>query len=304
VDPWFFEVEQLLERFGVAGDDRRELTDKARDWIGLGRDVLVDWERHTEEFIRLVRLARRDPVPAFEAERRVRDLIRLGIAALERAIDGRPNVDDRERVSEWATACSALSEIETYVAALVAPVTANCVGPETEGPEPKTGLALTPTADMPEGGGELANKPQLPASGTTASPVAQRQGGRPATQAAPVPVWLATWGEIFAALNEGAANGRWKNTPQTRRRLLDWNDRHGGPIIPPNGKGTHPRVNRDELLKWMVGLGDDLDHRRVAAEERSEAERLMVADRHPYGSTGIVVPDIGGSVKPSRRSRR
>jgi hypothetical protein len=312
-DCWFFQVQHMLQRFADAGADRNELVEDTRDWIGIGYGKVADWERHSEEFIRLVRRAGGDPVAAFDADRTVRDLIQVSIDALRRAIDGQLDVDVRDRVGEWQNVLSAVSDIETYVAAMSEPLGVDSPGRVNDCSDG------TPAPGGITGSGRTSSQSnELPLPGQAALSESRSIGARPGDAAVaevttdspptlptvPVPRLLRNWAQIFAALNSVRAGSKWENDAATRRWLLKLNKEHDGPIIPPPKSGAQATVDEARLLAWVRELGEDFSRRRQEADDRAEAERLTVADRHPYAGTGVVVPEINGSVKFARGSPR
>ena len=114
---------------------------------------------------------------------------------------------------------------------------------------------------------------------------------------------LTSWADILAALNEPHDKPLWKNTEQTRDKILKLNEQHNGPIRRPQGKGTQPSVEKAALMTWWNGLKEHFDVRSDDAEAEAKSARLTVADSHNFGASGTVVPGIDGSVKRKRGTK-
>lgn len=139
-----------------------------------------------------------------------------------------------------------------------------------------------------------------PPTNSTQAPVGaeKSEGGTPPKRFVP----LTSWADIFAALNEphGTGNAAWKNTQQKRDTVRKLNDIYSGPICFPQGKGKQPRVDKAALMIWWDKCREHFDARNEIAASKDKSSQLTVADSHNYGTSGTVVPGIGGSVKRTR----
>jgi len=126
------------------------------------------------------------------------------------------------------------------------------------------------------------------------------EGGKPPAE---LFVPLTSWNDILSALNEPHGKAVWKNDDQTRNKIRKLNNEHGGPIIFPQRQGKQPSVDKGELVTWWNGLKAQFDARADEVQTRAESARLTVTGSHNYGTTGTVVPGIGGSVKGKRGKR-
>jgi hypothetical protein len=119
--------------------------------------------------------------------------------------------------------------------------------------------------------------------------------GTDSQQSAPAPPvprdWLVGWRTILDALE---LSSLWvKTTYEERRRRLKWlTERYGGPII-IGPRGRQPKVSRRELLEWWNGLAQKVSD----AETKQRDAAATVAAQYLHGRTGVVCPDISGSVK-------
>lgn len=72
-----------------------------------------------------------------------------------------------------------------------------------------------------------------------------------------------------------------------------------GPIK-DQGKGTQPKVYKDELIEWWNTMAT----RQQELSNQSAGKRLSAEEQHNYGREGTAAPEIGGGVKKRRRDRR
>jgi hypothetical protein len=105
------------------------------------------------------------------------------------------------------------------------------------------------------------------------APVDTRSEGKPDAKFVP----LTSWNEIITALNEPHGKTVWKNDDQTRDKIKKLNVEFDGPIVMPEGRGTQPRVSKDELLKWMSGLREQFDNRTAEADQDSTSRKMIDA---------------------------
>jgi hypothetical protein len=135
---------------------------------------------------------------------------------------------------------------------------------------------------------------------TAPTPNGTKQGEGGATKPAAPFIPLTSWNDILAALNEPHGEAVWKNNEQTRDKIRKLNSEHNGPIKFPQGKGKQPSVDKAALVAWWNSLRDHFDARNDEEKAEAESARLTVADSHNYGTSGKVVPGIGGSEKRTR----
>lgn len=79
---------------------------------------------------------------------------------------------------------------------------------------------------------------------------------------------------------------------ERRRRLAYLNRAYGGPIQ-IGKRGSQPVVDRSALLAWWQSLTTQAEGKMT----RDRDLQATVAATHLYGRTGIVVPDLGGSIR-------
>ncbi len=110
-------------------------------------------------------------------------------------------------------------------------------------------------------------------------------------------VYLNSWAEILNALGL-------KDERASRDRIRKANKNFAGPIILP-GQGGQPKVVEAELRVWWEGLEDNY---KAEADERAAAfsnQSATVSNQFDQGREGhseTLVPEIGGHVKPRRRT--
>jgi hypothetical protein len=85
---------------------------------------------------------------------------------------------------------------------------------------------------------------------------------------------------------------------ERRRRLAYLNRAYGGPIQ-IGKRGSQPVVDRSALLAWWQSLTTQAE----AKMTRDRDLRATVAATHLYGRTGIVAPDLGGSIRRRKGKR-
>jgi len=111
---------------------------------------------------------------------------------------------------------------------------------------------------------------------------------------------LTSWNEILDALKEHHVDPHWKNDERIRTKIRKLNEQHTGPIRLPVGRGSQPTVAKAALLTWWNGLREHFDFRSVEEKAETESARLSVVDSHNYGTSGTVIPGIGGAMKQTR----
>lgn len=102
---------------------------------------------------------------------------------------------------------------------------------------------------------------------------------------------LMNWAQILNSLDL-------PNDDTNRHLVRRLNSEHDGPLL-FGGQGSQPKVNKAMLIEWWNGL----EERFREIDERSRDKAATVDSIHEYGRSGIVVPEIGGSVKKRRSSR-
>jgi len=107
------------------------------------------------------------------------------------------------------------------------------------------------------------------------------------------------WGEILEVV--GRPNER-----ADRDRILRLNQKYDGPIIPPVTQGGQPTVKKQALIHWWNQLSARMSESQ--AEDRSVTiERdcnVGSASQHSYGRDATVIPEIGGSVRKRKVTKR
>jgi hypothetical protein len=113
---------------------------------------------------------------------------------------------------------------------------------------------------------------------------------RATAKSLPPKSYLTSWREILAAV--GMANNK---TSRTAVKKL--NRTYAGPIVTPK-QGAQPKADKAKLLEWWNGL----EQQFLDEQQRKSDAEATVAEQHPYGKDGIVVPGISGRVKRRRGS--
>jgi hypothetical protein len=112
---------------------------------------------------------------------------------------------------------------------------------------------------------------------------------------------LTSWAEIFDAINDTHPERPWANNDSTRAKIRGLNNDFTGPIRMPDGKGKQPEVEKTELLLWWADMASKYSATSEESERDADSKRATVAVNHPHGKGGVVMPDIGGSVRKSKR---
>ncbi len=137
---------------------------------------------------------------------------------------------------------------------------------------------------------------------TTPATLDESLGSAGSAKVFPVP--LVGWQSLFAALNEPHGKQAIPNTDQNRRLILRFNEELKGPITRPGGRGQQPKVEKAALMAWWSGpVKEYLNHRRDEGEQKDESAQLTTAETHNFGRDAIVVPEIGGHVRKSRKKK-
>lgn len=100
---------------------------------------------------------------------------------------------------------------------------------------------------------------------------------------------LTSWREITGAL---------ELEPTDKGKVKSLNDRYSGPIPTP-ARGSQPIVAVDDLVNWWNSLREIQEN----LARQAEGKRLAAETTYQYGQSGIVAPEVAGSVK-KRRSRK
>lgn len=117
-------------------------------------------------------------------------------------------------------------------------------------------------------------------------------------KAVPVAVeMLFGWQEILDVLGRD-------NERRDRDRIRDLNETTSGPIVFPNLKGGQPQVPKAALVQWwnlqMQAHNDAAKDRR-----RNDAEiAANLSAEHDYGRSGTVLPEISGSKRSRKVTKR
>jgi hypothetical protein len=87
------------------------------------------------------------------------------------------------------------------------------------------------------------------------------------------------------------------NEVEQRERVRQLQERFNGPIR-LGSRGSQPFVEYEKLILWW----NELENNFEDLVDRERDECATVADQHPYGRSGMVIPEIGGAEK-RRRAR-
>ena len=140
---------------------------------------------------------------------------------------------------------------------------------------------------------EYAEAPEIQphAPNFSHSPLTAPNEATSSTKPPPPKVYFTSWRELLLALDL-------KNTAEMQNKVRSLNKSHDGPIVLPR-KGSQPKVERSVLLEWWNGLQDRFE---VIRGRESDAA-ATTQNQHAHGKSGIVVPDIGGSIKKRRSDK-
>lgn len=103
--------------------------------------------------------------------------------------------------------------------------------------------------------------------------------------------WLTSWKQICLEL---ASTGY----TVTKEQVQALHARFPGPIK-VGSQGSWPLVDRVQLLLWW----NEIDRHYEEAVKIAEDRKATVQGKHPYGSSGTVIPEIKGATKDRRRKR-
>jgi hypothetical protein len=100
--------------------------------------------------------------------------------------------------------------------------------------------------------------------------------------------YLFGWPEIASCLDQ-------KNDDAFQKRIKGLHEKHPSPIA-FGGRGTPPKVERSNLIKWWNSL-EAIWHE---LDQRSTNRKESVADSYEHGRDGTVIPGIAGHEKQRR----